>query len=85
MSIDNTSFSIRGGIFNNKFALTSIPEKQQDPHGKNIVVGVPHETSFKSWIWRSTNYHTINYRSRTSMEIPPTCDGITKSESDDET
>ena len=49
------------------------------------MVGVRHETPLEIWIWRHTNYHTINRPSRMSMEIPLTGDGIKPLDQDDET
>ena len=35
----------------------------------NIVVGVRNETPLEIWIWRDTNYNTINHPARMGVEI----------------
>jgi hypothetical protein len=85
MRINNTIFSIRGGTFNNIFALTSVPDEQYDPYKNQFCTGVHHETPIESWIWRRTIYHTINHPSRTRTEIPLTYDGITGLDNNGET
>jgi hypothetical protein len=49
------------------------------------MVSVHHETPREIWIWRDTNWHTVNHPSIMSMEIPLTGDGINPSDQDEET
>jgi len=89
MAGTNISINSRGRTtLNSIFTLTGVQDKQYCLYKNNIFVGIYYETSIESWIGQSTNYREISQRGKSRTECKSdilTCDGIDKSDQDDET